>query len=335
MPAVEIAEVAEKYLSRISPRANQNIMAVCPFHVKPDGSPERNPSFWMSLKSGHWLCHSCHQRGDLREFLKLVGVPPRVIDLMYAGLLEDASQELVPKPKVQRLKVLRANEPIIPEEALGLFDLCPIALENEGFNEEVLHSFDVGYDERNGYITFPLRDFTGRLIGIRGRSTRPYGPRYKTYGPQEYRAWGLPEAQPPKTDWLWNFSRVAPLVYIENRPSIFVVEGFKAAMWLHQWGWPDVVALGGSTMSEAQQMMLERLGGIIYLFLDNDDAGVKGRKEISRRLVHSLEVRIVTYDAPQPTDMGREAIMQALERSSSYFRWRHTCLERTRTTSRA
>lgn len=326
----DILEVVRPFLQRISVRSNDNIMAICPFHVKENGLPEQHPSFWMTLRSGMWKCHACKSAGDLRSFLDSAGVPATLMSSTYAVVLSAAADALVDAPKVRALKMVRAQDAVIPEEYLGLFDLCPIELEKEGFHEETLRYFDIGYDTKNRCITYPLRNFRGELIGIRGRRGSNSGAsRYKTYGPPEFRAWDLPPYEPPKTDWLWNFHRVAYQLYARRDTSLVVTEGFKGGMWVHQAGITDVVALGGSAMSEEQQMLLERLGATLYMFLDNDDSGRHGLRDMIRRLSASTRIRVVDYDAPQPTDLAPSEVLRALNNAPSLFEWRRTCLEKT------
>lgn len=334
MTSGDILTVVSPYLSRISIRARDNIMAICPFHVKPNGLPEQHPSFWMNVGTGIWKCHACKQAGDLRSFFEHAGVSPRAMDTTLAEVLNAATKRLEDLPKLQTLKIVRAEDPVLPEEYLGLWDNCPRALERDGFLEETLRYFDVGYDTRNECITFPLRNYLGKLIGIRGRRGTGAYSRYKTYETPEYRAWGLPPAAPPKTNWLWNYHRVAHSLYAKHDTRIVVVEGYKACMWVHQAGVPDVVALGGSSMSEEQQMLLERLGATLYLFLDNDDSGQRGLRDLVRRLSASTKLLIPTYNTTQPTDLSPDKVLGALDNAATLLQWRRLCLEKTPTPSR-
>ena len=54
-----ILELARTRLQKVKKSGPENIMAICPFHRKSDGSEEHNGSFSMNKYNGLWYCHSC------------------------------------------------------------------------------------------------------------------------------------------------------------------------------------------------------------------------------------------------------------------------------------
>lgn len=312
--SAEIQAIAEKFLAKTKPCGNDQIMALCPFH------PDETPSFTMSLTRGVYLCFSCKESGSLTTFLRAMGVSRARIDTEYKYILEDI-ERYRPK-KADPLRVAPAAPPL-PEAILGLFEYCPTALLQEGFEESLLAKLDVGYDKVHERITFPLRDERGRLIGISGRTVTDERPRYKVYD-TEYEVWGLPARDTKKRSIIWNLHNVFPHVYFANDQSVVVVEGFKACMKLMQSGIKNTIALLGSYMSKEQQWAIERLGArTYYLMLDNDDAGFAGRESIGRTLSKSLsDVRVVQYEADQPSDLEGEEIADALATATEYHLWK-------------
>jgi DNA primase len=318
----EIMDLAQRYLDKVKSSGSGELTAVCPFHTKADGSPERNPSFYMSTTSGLFFCHSCKAKGNLRHFLKAMGVSTPALRTQYGHLLDAAAKEAPSKTDPTRKRVVTTEEPL-PESLLGIFDKCPLDLIKEGFTEETLQEFDVGFDEQHMRITFPLRDLAGRLVGISGRTVVGNPRRYKIYD-SEYKAWGLPMRQVPKMgEILWNADRIYPEVYFGRDVPLVVVEGFKACMWLHQAGIKNVVALCGSYLKEGQQWLLEHLGGLVYIMLDNGDAGATGAQQCGAALSKSLKTRMVFFreSANQPTDLGQEEIVEALGKADDYYLW--------------
>ncbi len=323
----EITEIARRHLTNIKKSGPTNIMATCPFHTKPDGSPERNPSFSMSLVTGLWLCFSCHESGNLRTFLRSVGIPPALLDQQYGTLIEEAS-----KAVPERLDPLRPGvltESPIPESLLGVFQYCPLDLVRDGFHEDVLEHFEVGFDKQHMRITYPLRDLSGQLFGISGRSVTGAEPRYKVYD-QEYKVWGLAprsDGTNKKRTIIWNAHRIYETLRDQVDGEIVLVEGFKACMWVHQAGITNVVALLGSWMSEEQQWILERLGARVYLMLDNDEAGLKGTHYIGKALSRSLRVNVCVYGdvdkQDQPDRVGPEEVRDAIKEAPSFITWLH------------
>lgn len=324
----EVLQIANQHLTKIRRSGSDNIQAICPFHLKADGSPERKPSFRMSLSKGLYFCQSCHAKGNLFTFLRALGIHRYVIKQRYSHLLDQISKNVPPPP--DPLKPLVYRLPTIEEAVLGLFDYCPTELLDEGFERRTLRHFEVGYDAWHQRITYPLRNLIGQLVGVSGRNPEGLAPKYKTYT-KEYARWGLPEvSEPDKRAVLWNADRVYPELYFTSpSPSTYVVvvEGFKAAMWLWQLGNENVVALLGSYLSWEHKWILEHLGVVVYLFLDNDYAGRNGTINAADALSKSLSVRVVEYpsrlldEEAQPDNCLPDEVTEALANAPTYLNW--------------
>ena len=319
----DILEIAKEYLSRVKPSGPNDIMAICPFHRKADGSEENTGSFAMNIYNGLWYCHSCHSRGNLFTFLRDMGVGRTQIDLIYKSAIDEA-QRYSPK-KYNPLKGTAATKETLEERFLGTFDYCPLDLLNEGYPQELLRKFGVGFDVDHKRITFPLRDVVGRLVGISGRAVEDgQVPRYKVYD-KEYIDFGMAARETQKRAILWNASAVIAQLMFEKDPSsrfVVVTEGFKAVMRVDQAGISNVVGLLGSYMSTEQQEMLEEMGCTVLLMLDNNDAGRKGQIDAGQRLTKTVpHVFAVPYDAPQPSDLESQAILQAIASSQPFVSW--------------
>jgi DNA primase len=101
---------------------------------------------------------------------------------------------------------------------------------------------------------------------------------------------------------LFNLHRV-------TAPEAIVVEGFFDCLKVWQSLHPFVVALMGSSLSEAQEKLLLRQFRRVTLLLDGDEAGRQAAQEIADRLVHRLWVRIVDLpDGQQPDRMSPEEL---------------------------
>lgn len=329
MATSDILSIAQQYLHKVHKTGNQNVMALCPFHNNRD-----SPAFCLSLVSGLWICFSCKRAGNLETFLRDVGVSGAAIQTQYKYAIEEAGSH---RPaKFDPLRPIALDKEPLPEGFLGLFDQCPLALLEEGFTQETLASFDVGYDDAHNRITYPLRDLHGNLVGINGRTVADDHRRYKVYD-AEYAVWGLPtrDAQEDKRQaLLWNASRIYKEVFNRTNASVVLVEGFKACMWLAQAGVTNTIALMGSYMSEQQKWLLERLGATVYIMLDNDEAGQKALRGfvsptgrivpgIAEKLGISLPVRIAKYDEQkqQPSDLSPQEVISSLEQAKDYHLW--------------
>lgn len=317
-----VLEIAERFLDGVRQAGPDNLMAFCPFHEN-----VHTPAFTMSLTRGVYFCFSCHAKGTLWQFLSEMGE----VDLRkrYGPLFEAldvAERPATATAGVEARKFLLRNDPL-PEELLGLFEAVPTELEAEGFTEETLQYFDVGVDVVHNRYTFPLRDAQGTLVGISGRLPKgAEGPKYRVYD-YEYTDFALsPREQLVKKELIWNFHRVRRQVMSGEATNVIIVEGFKAAMWVHQHGFPDVVALMGSFLSDAQAYLLEQLGVPLYVFLDLGEAGERGTDYAGDRLSRTTPVYVCPYpehapEKAQPTDLDETSLVHALTHAIPYITW--------------
>ena len=320
---MSIHDIAKAYLQKVKKSGAENVMAICPFHRKADGSSERGPSFSMNIYSGLWYCHSCHLRGNLRTFLRGVGVSYADIEFRYQATIEEAATHSPIKADPLHFMEEKVAEPL-PERMLGLFDKCPTSLLDEGYPIELLQRFDIGFDEKHMRITFPLRDWKGTLVGISGRTVIDEEPRYKIYE-QEYVDFGLEPRKTTRRRLLWNFDNV--LGQFSSRKDatsqcLVVVEGFKAVMRVAQAGISSVVGLLGSDMSDEQRWLIERLECPVVLMLDNNYAGRRGQYFVGRKLVKTTAVvKVAEYEGDQPSDLTTTAIQNSLHNTISFTSW--------------
>ncbi len=304
-------------------------MAICPFHLKSDGSQETHGSFAMNLSKGLFFCHSCHSKGNLFTFLRDMGVSRDVIEREYR-LVIDGACENIPTRDSDPLRPLVFDLMPLEEAVLGLMEYCPFDLVDEGFYPATLRHFEVGFDRWHDRVTYPLRDLKGKLIGISGRNRGDQKPKYKVYT-NEYEVWGIaPRVSPDKRALMWNSDKVYPGVYFA-RPDqniVVVVEGFKACMWVWQAGIKNVVALMGTYLSSDHQWILERLGAPVYLFLDNNEPGKIGTIDTGSILTSSLDVHVVNYptrlieaEEAQPDSCTPSEVRTQVANAPTYLNW--------------
>ncbi len=323
-PRTRIEEVMFEKLTRVRPAGPENSVALCPFH------DDSTPSFAMNIYNGLFICYACNVRGSFRKFLEMLGLNKQEIQLNYGKTIEDLKRHQPPAPDPTQPEMEMAANAHVPENLLGLFQRYPIADLNEivcdkriledfrAFDPKILKEFGVGVDQDHDRITFPLRDMKGNLVGISGRDMTGEAPeRYKVYV-REYKKWDLPEYRTDKDKLLWNCHRVYPEVYRKNDVEIVLVEGFKACMWLRQAGVPYVMAFMTAHMSKAQKWILERLGATYTLMLDMNEAGIGGTIDIGTALLKTSRVKVVEYDAEQPTDLPLEEIPGLIANARSY-----------------
>jgi DNA primase len=117
--------------------------------------------------------------------------------------------------------------------------------------------------------------------------------------------------------------------------EIIIVEGFKACMWIWQAGIKNVVAILGTYLSWEHQWMIERLGGTVYLFLDNNEFGQAGIARAGAVLSKTSIVRVMQYpdrlkdeESAQPDNCRPEEIHQSKNNAIDYYHWRSNVYRR-------
>lgn len=233
------------------------------------------------------------------------------------------------KPTAKKKQGLSFEVPVLPEAILGMFEFCPLSLVRAGFTEEVLQRYEIGFDRTRRRIIFPLRDHLGNLVGLSGRTVVDDYPRYKIYKQE------LEEVHPHyelhKGRIVWGLNKFYEASRYHPVEPVVICEGFKAAMWVAQAGYPYVVALLGKSLSLEQQALLTRVANRLVLFLDNDDAGKDATRVVSKQL-RGADVRVGDYgtsDPVSPDDLSPEHIKAAIEGAVSpttlrYQKWQST-----------
>lgn len=312
----QIRGLAEQYIfgelrEHHSPKGLQ-LQGKCPFHGE---GQEKTPSFYWNMDTGLFFCHSCKTRGSFADFLTLVGIDKAEAREILSSANYTSAFKILQSPfqRVRGHNPLTSN-PVLPENVLGLFDRTSVRMLEAGFTEEIMRRYDIGYDLFNQRITFPIRDVFGRLIGISGRADGDGFPRYKIYDEEDW-IHVYPGYKLEKANTLWNVHNlwaqyVSCYDATQPEPVTIMVEGFKAALYLLQLGYDNVIALMGSYMSQVQRFILSNIGGIVLIFLDYDNAGRTGGSKILSELRSGSSVTplLVTYpqgtpDKTQPDDL--------------------------------
>ena len=289
--------IYEKYAGTLRPGSGDNYIGYCPIHGETPGVSK--PSLSVNVANGLWNCFAGCGGGNLASFLKALECPPEMIR---------AEVRRAPK-SVIRIKKRTSTETVrLPEKLLGVFDYCPMELIDSGFDPEVLESNDVGYDQNRRRIVYPVRDISGNLVGLVGRNSTTRGGKYKVYT-NELTEYGIQNYGFRKGDYLWRGDKVKTLLR-KTRGPLYVVEGFKAALWLVQSGIEQVVALMGSSMSESQKKSMLSMGPKkIVLVLDGDTAGRRASRKIADQLTGLVRTEIVSLgNSQQPDDLPLEEI---------------------------
>ena len=281
-------------------KAGRYFKAPCPFHN------ERTPSFIVNPERQSWHCFgACGTGGDvfsfmmkrenidfgeaLRTLADKVGVTLETRDKKAEGktarLLEANKagssffhQQLLTAPSAEGARRY-IQERGISDEMIKAFLIgyCPPTsgavfnhLSQRGFSREECADAGLGTRSESGEVRdifrgrlmFPIRDPRGRVVGFGGRALVDSGPKYIN-SPQT--------SIFDKSGTLYGADRAKEAARQLKRAV--VVEGYMDVITAHQFGFENVVASMGTSLTEKQVDVLKRLASRISLALDADTAG--------------------------------------------------------------
>jgi DNA primase len=291
----------------------------CPL---PNHNGKKNSrSFSANMDKGIFQCFGCQAKGNVLDFAVLMdngdvhdphSVRKTALKLQNHFNLRSQG---TPPPRVEKAKPEqrvkeKENKQVLVNAPLD-FELKDLDaehpyLKSRGFNAETIERFGLGFCSRGyhkGRIAIPLHNDEGKLVGYAGRIVDDTlidedNPKYKLPGDRE-RNGIIYEFR--KLDVLYNSHRIEkPL------DDLIIVEGFPSVWWLDQSSFLNVVAVMGSTMSEAQANLVVRLlnpRGCAWVLTDGNAAGERCAAEILSRVAPYRCCRWAKLrDEKQPTD---------------------------------
>lgn len=334
--SLDFGEVLRDYGVQLTVKGDQAV-AFCPLPVHRERSKRKSKSFSVNWKRNIFQCFGCQAKGNVLDFAVLMegGDPGNMDDFRSAALklqrkyVKNGGNESSPtrSEKPSKVKEEPSQEPTVRcvintplDFALKHLDPSHAYLTERGLTPKTIQHFGLGYCSKGlmkGRIGIPLHDSKGRLIGYAGRlvDDTPVSdeePKYKLPGSRkkddvvyEFR----------KSEFLFNGHRFAtPLA------DLFVVEGFFGAMWLHQCGYTNVVAVMGASCSERQGELLVELlepGGRLWVMPDGDDAGAKCAMNIMAAVAPYRFVRWLRLEpGAQPESLSPDDLAVLLESSA-------------------
>ncbi len=197
--------------------------------------------------------------------------------------LNESSQEIFRFgffPGVQNISVLTdlVGEELLRKEKL----LFTREIEDSLFPRKVLSSYFEEYP-----LIMPFRNPYGQVVGLVGRTLLNDEDRTKRKISKYKNSLESPLFK--KGNLL--FGLYENKQHILDRGCVYIVEGQFDVIKASEIGFRNVVALGSSNMSSYQFSVISRYSNNIFLLLDNDEAGQKGRKRIVNKFGQFANIR--------------------------------------------
>lgn len=323
---IDIIDVVGEYVKL--KKRGVNYIGNCPFHN------EKSPSFTVSPAKEIYKCFGCGKSGNSITFLMEHDKLSYVEALKWLAKrynIEIEETELTPEQKVQQqtgdslyiinsfaqqfftnylwdqeegkthalsyLKERGFRDEIIKKFQLGYNsqekNLLATALIKQQFNKEIFpktglvvqRNDDEWSDNYRGRIIFPIHNNTGKIIGFGARiiGKNDKAPKY---------------INTPEND-IYSKSKVLYGSYfakqaIDKANECLLVEGYTDVISLHQAGIENVVASGGTSLTQEQLRIIKKYTNNLTIIYDGDAAGVKAAlRGLDMAVEEGLQVRLV------------------------------------------
>ncbi len=321
---VPIRRVLDRYgfTGELREKGTNKLVGACPIHHG------KNPnSFHVDLTKNAFNCFSGCGGGNVLDLVaKVEQVSVREaaekiatwFDLKFDRPAKDGNSAKVSEKteaKVDSAKVdAKASEPTAAvrqgEQRPNPPLQRPLTLDQDhpylwqrGLTVPTVKAFGLGFCRAGimrGRIAVPIFDAEGELVAYAGRAVDEELAKQKG-------TWKLPLGF-HKSEVLFNLNRAKE--HAGN--GLVCVEGFVDAMKVHQAGYPNVVALMGSALSEHQEQLLLAHTDRLALMFDGDEAGTKCLREFYGKLRRKMYLKEIHLEPGEQPDSLAEDRIRAL-----------------------
>lgn len=340
---INIVDLISEYVPLT--KKGQYFWGVCPFHN------DKNPSMSVDEKRQTYTCWSCHNSGNVfnfveqienisfRESLKLLG--DRVGISISGGVsnfnnkylkfydIYDLSSKFYQlmlntdsgKDAREYLKNRGIDSDTIKEFGIGLAvdDKTKLMryLKEKKYDINTLNDIGLVNGEIDTFINrimFPLDDRNGRVVGFSGRV-------YTNSNLSKYMN-TKETAIFKKGSCLYHYNASKEFVRLDK--FVIVMEGFMDVIRASTIGVKNTVALMGTALTDEQISMLKKLSLNVLLCLDGDNAGLDAAIHNGELLEKAgLNVRVMELKDNDDPDTfiikyGKEKFLSLIENASNY-----------------
>ncbi|HVZ26195.1 MAG TPA: DNA primase, partial [Sediminibacterium sp.] len=313
-----------------------NYLGLCPFHN------EKTPSFTVSPSKEIYKCFGCGRSGNAISFIMEHEKYSYVEALRWlANKYGIELQETFATDEERQQQLSADSLYIINAFAQQFFtrilfeteegqDIGLSYLKERGFREDIIKKFQLGYspeqrdaftkaalaqqynrdlllktglianrneqlvDNYRGRVIFPVHNHSGKVLGFGARilKSNDKAPKYINTPENEIYV---------KSKILYGsyFARQA----IDKADECLLVEGYTDVISLHQAGIENVVASGGTSLTQDQLRLIKKYTSNLTIVYDGDAAGVKAAlRGLDMALEEGLNVKLVLIPDKEDPD---------------------------------
>lgn len=286
----------------------------------PSFSVRQNPPVFYDYSSGTGgsvltfvkFYHKCSGREAVEILKRYAG---------YGGDLSSPRKKLFATATCKKYAKPRSSKKesaskILPDDFMNRYEKRWDKLriwENEGISKESLNRFQVYYDSFSNRLVYPIRNVSGKIVNIGGRTL---DPQWKEKGQRKYcyfYSWGT-------MDTIYGLAE--NMKYILERKEIILFEGCKSVLVADSWGVKNGACLLTSHLNPHQMKILARLGCRVVFALDKDvdirkDHNIeKLRRYVNVEYLFDKDDSLEAKDAP--VDKGLEVFRRLYNERRKY-----------------
>ncbi len=331
---IDIIEILSSFVKL--KKRGQNYLGLCPFHN------EKTPSFTVSPSKEIYKCFGCGRSGNAIGFLMEHEKYSYVEALKWLAAKYNVQiEETETSPEFKEQQQISDSLYIINKFAQKFFSETLFEteegrniglgyLKERGYREEIIKKFEIGYnpeardtfsksaitakfnedflqksglavlrdnglqDNYRGRIIFPVHNHSGKISGFGARLIRKNdkAPKYINTPENEIYV---------KSKILYGswFARQA----IDKADECYLVEGYTDVLALHQAGIENVVASGGTSLTQDQLRLIKKYTKNLTILYDGDSAGIKAAlRGLDLALEEGLNVMLVLLPNQEDPD---------------------------------
>lgn len=249
---------------------------------------EKTPSFSVRPDPPFWYDYSSGRSGNIYTFVKdyFNITPNEVVKKLkeYAGYDGDiggvtanrlSALSVCKKYSSRQATQKESKSIILPDDIMDRYEKRNDKLQvwrDEGISDESLDKFQVRYDSLDNRLVYPIRDMSGKIVNIGGRTLDPdwkekklrkYTYRYK---------WG---------SIMTIFGVPENMQEIKKQQEVVIFEGCKSVLLADTWKICNTGAILTSHLSKNQANILIKLGFDVVFALDKE-INIRDDKNIQR-----------------------------------------------------
>lgn len=218
------------------------------------------------------------------------------------------------KPQKKAQKESKAT--VLPDNVMQKFEKRQDKLDvwrREGISDASLDKFQIFYDSFSDRLVYPIRNLSGKIVNIGGRTLDPLWKDKKLRKYTYFYSWGT-------MDTIYGLAE--NLEAIKKRREIILFEGAKSVMLANSWGIENTGAILTSHLNPHQMKILAKLGVRAVFALDKDVDVSKDHN--IRKLTQYIHVETIADrnnlldEKDAPVDKGKEVFETLYEQRIKY-----------------